>query len=669
MKTIMSKQISTEQTDDERSPADPDVTAVYAGGHSGTSSTAFVEKPPKPDHEVEVEIADYDSLYEKVVRPNRAIYLHGYFRRWLKYLGPSLAWLYVAFRQAAYTLGSRTGRAINRIPGEKIASLAGVTERTYWNRVEKSETWEKLKGLVQISDHGPQWDNAAATPKRLPRRYTIAMTLPLTPADSHSLTRWISENIERFGGPEGVLRAAADAPLDELIPLDATEESDPLTVTQLVRQLYEGGKLSNAQLDALASAIQNRIMPPGDLIVVTEFFLKNILSHLGDGPGWMLTLLRDLCYVDHERGESRNRVIIQGGYAEIAGWLGMSRPRTVWDWLNEKFPPKHKEAGKYKKPIIRVYMNEIAKDETQLDFAGQPRVFDVLLEEIPREFLEIAATNPNDAIFSIAMTRFSESVDAVFSIGMTRFSQPNDAIFSIAMTRFSESVDAIFRVLISSLTLKTNSLNTDQPTPAVDANDAHPDAPLASETNGERGRDAEQTDSQNAVDQSVWNFSQLAQTSDIHPSKVAAMNATVPDEQERALRFVGWILHAHSPKGKTLKDETGVGMAIANNGKKPGNAFLRLARLGPEKLRALFDSDFARTLAEGTAEEMIYRANLKKLPLHRKQDLYYRLFAEDAPEPTTASPPPVFITVNADADETPKPVPFKVPRRQIKIVE
>lgn len=130
---------------------------------------------------------------------------------------------------------------------------------------------------------------------------------------------------------------------------------------------------------------------------------------------------------------------------------------------------------------------------------------------------------------------------------------------------------------------------------------------------------------------------------------------------------MGWILHAHSPKGKTLKDETGVGLAISSIGTRPSNAFLRLAKLGPEKLRDLFDSDFARTLGEKTAEEMIYRANLKKLPLHRKQDLYYRLFAEDAPEPSAA--PLVLVTVKTGADEVPKPAPFKVPRRQIKIVE
>jgi hypothetical protein len=147
------------------------------------------------------------------------------------------------------------------------------------------------------------------------------------------------------------------------------------------------------------------------------------------------------------------------------------------------------------------------------------------------------------------------------------------------------------------------------------------------------------------------------------------MTETVPNEQERTLRFVGWLLHAHSPKGKGLKDDTGVGLAISSIGSRPGNAFVRLAKLGPDKLRALFNSDFARTLGEQTAEEMIYRANLKKLPLHRKQDLYYRLFELDAPESAaaTAKNDDAGPTGSADEAANPKPASFDIPRRGIKV--
>ena len=548
------------------------------------SSTEAEDKPEEKT--VEVTLTDYDSVYEQVVRPNRAVYLKGYFRRWLKYLGPDLGWLYVAFRQSAYIAGSRSGRTINRISGKRIASLAGCTERTYWNRFERPETWEKLKGLVKIADHGPEWDKTSSTPKRLQRRYAISMTMPLTPRDANSLSRWFSTNIEQHGGPEGVLRVAAEAPLDELIPQDATDTGDPVTVTKLVHELFGGGDLPKELLDSLASAIQNHIMPEGDVIVITEYFLRHILPHIGAGQGWMLTLLRDMCFVDTETGESRNRVTVKGGYAEIADWLGMSRPRTIWDWLNEKYPPKHAEAGKYKNPITRIYVNEIVKDEPMLDFEGQSRTFEVLLEEIPQEFLEIAVTNPNDAIFSIAMTRFSEAVDALFSIGMTRFSYPDDALFSIGLTRFSESIDATFRVL-SSLTLKTNSYNSFKTTTT------------SSDTENEK-RDS--PDTVVAVDvsslPSAWGldwFFKINKTSQKMKTMLHEAGAT-------GNALVSWMLYACStdPASKKLDDPYGFALSqlieYPEEGKNEN--FDKLADLPPRVLVGMLSgTDFNNPLA------------------------------------------------------------------------
>ncbi len=109
-------------------------------------SDASEDKKPDPENSLELSLADYDSIYEQVVRPNRAVYLPGYFRRWLRELGPDLGWLYVAFRQAAYIAGSRTGKATNRIPGERIASLAGCSERTYWRRLETKTHGKSSRG-------------------------------------------------------------------------------------------------------------------------------------------------------------------------------------------------------------------------------------------------------------------------------------------------------------------------------------------------------------------------------------------------------------------------------------------------------------------------------------------------------------------------------------------
>jgi hypothetical protein len=315
---------------------------------------------PGPEDEQELTALEYDSVYEQIVKPRRGAYVLGYFRRWLRWLGPELAWMYIAFFQAVYMAGSRSGRATNRIPGRKIAGLAGCTERTYWRRVEKPETWKKLKGLVIISDHGPEWDSSSSTPKRLPRRYSVAMTLPLTPVDAASLSRWLTAHLEQYGGVEGALRAAAEAPLAELVPLDAAEVAEAVTVRKLVRDLFGGGEVSDELLDSLASGIQNHIMPQNDRIFIAQFFLEHILPHLGAGPGWMLTLLRDMCYANPETGETRNRVTVKGGYAEIAGWLGMSRPLTIYEWLRGK--------KKNELHVLRIYTCEVPKAEKAAGF-------------------------------------------------------------------------------------------------------------------------------------------------------------------------------------------------------------------------------------------------------------------------------------------------------------
>ena len=70
-----------------------------------------------------------------------------------------------------------------------------------------------------------------------------------------------AENIEQFGSPEGVLRAAADTPLEELIPLGATETAEPVTVTQLVNELFGGDDISRELLNSLASASRRLTSP------------------------------------------------------------------------------------------------------------------------------------------------------------------------------------------------------------------------------------------------------------------------------------------------------------------------------------------------------------------------------------------------------------------------
>jgi hypothetical protein len=72
------------------------------------------EKQADDDGLLDISPEAYDSVYEQIVRPDRAVYLPGYFRRWLRSIGPDLGWMYVSFRQAAYLAGARSGSKSSR---------------------------------------------------------------------------------------------------------------------------------------------------------------------------------------------------------------------------------------------------------------------------------------------------------------------------------------------------------------------------------------------------------------------------------------------------------------------------------------------------------------------------------------------------------------------------
>jgi hypothetical protein len=252
--------------------------------------------------------AKYDLVYDEIVVPDHVTVVPGYFRKHLRVIGPDLSWLYLGFRQSAFNAGGRSGTRRERFSGQSISVLSGIAESTFWNRIGKAETWERLKGLVTTSATTPEWDTSSSTPRRLPRKYVVAMTLPLTAMDARSLRNWLTTNFETFGGSEKVIEAAAETPLDELLPLDAQVEvgDSPESVMAIVRSLF-GEVLPAERLEVLSTHLHKHIMPDKDRLGVTHFFVEHILPYLGTGPGWMLTLLRDRCWVNHETGEVRNR--------------------------------------------------------------------------------------------------------------------------------------------------------------------------------------------------------------------------------------------------------------------------------------------------------------------------------------------------------------------------
>ncbi len=216
-----------------------------------------------------------------------------------------------------------------------------------------------------------------------------------------------------------------------------------MTVHRLARELF-AAELPAKELDALAERLHQHIQPSNDLLVLTLFFVEHILPHLGTGPGWLLAILRDRCWADPHSGATRSQVTVRGGYAEMAGWLGLSRAKTVWEWLRN--------------PLLQIYVRHRQSGAPETSQWDAARTFDILLEEVPVEIVQVCLRHlheTNGANFSIGVADFSVSSGADFSIGVARFSQSDGAFFSTAMAQISVFSGAICRVfkLLSSFKL------------------------------------------------------------------------------------------------------------------------------------------------------------------------------------------------------------------------
>jgi hypothetical protein len=544
------------------------------------------------EKEIAISSDEIASLYYQVVRPDRAVYLPGYFRKHLSQLGPDLGWMYVGFRQAAYSEGARGGQKTARLSGKQVAALCGISERTFWNRVERAKTWEKLAELVTSNTVEPEWADGAQ-PRRLPRKYSVAMTLPLTGADSFSLAQWLQSGIETYDGPAGVLAASCETPLSELLsPEDQSRPSGkPMDVAEILRYLFSG-ELPAPQLEAFAERLRMHIMPQNDQIVISLFFLEHILPYLGAGPAWMYILLRDRCYEGQD--EQRDICTVSGGYAEIASWLGISRSMTVYEWMNGRYGNKAKEPGKLRNPVTLAYLRNLDEERAE-SFSHSPRTFRVLLNDIPPEIVQAALENDEEAY-------------ADFSIVFTRFSYDLYATFSILFTRFADDLYATCRVFKPLNSLK-NPLTLLKTTPLIPPQEKN------------KSRHKEKT---GVGSMSYWDLNHLLTINVTSPQKRKALRKA----GTRGESFAAWLLYAYTPAGAGLHDSSGVSNAIARTLESPrggpGWPANALAKLAPYKLKALLEKD----LEGESIDDENYIAAFGSLEDQAKEELRQRLFGE-----------------------------------------
>jgi len=503
------------------------------------------------DEIVEIE-AVFDLPYDEIVGTG-IIAIPAYFGRYhLSALGPNLSWMVVGFRQAAYSAGRRSGARSLRVSERSIARWSGMYRSTFQRRKQKDATWEKLQGFVNLVDTKPSWITVEGeTPRKRAHAYQVQMTMPLTAAHAYSLKQWLMQNVEAAGSPKAVLELAVTVPENVLFSDNTTTPKGAIrkNVSQIVRECF-AEQLLDTERKSLAQRLHHHIMPPSDQIIISHFFVENLLPVLGPGPAWMLTLLRDRCFYDPETGEQRNVVTVPGGWSEIAGWVGLKRPMTIWRWLHGT-KRNRKKGTEPKAPPLSIFVHEAEMPERASSFNRGKRTFHVALEELPLTIMNELGDYSSDMDWRVTIkdvfARMRPTDTQSRECGQCNRANASNAIARLHPDRraFASNVIALSRpddranaANLSSLTPSLNHLSSRNIT-NLPTGDGQSEKGTQRSGAGQVGRGG---DSDFSWD---WEF-------------LFEYNPEINPEDRQILRerdvthFVAWLIYAYSKQGKGI---------------------------------------------------------------------------------------------------------------------
>ena len=354
-----------------------DEAAAQAPGSKGQGGGAARAQPaasePQPLEELErlqaLARTAYAVRYDKVVNPYKRIIVDGYLARHVPEIGARLALLYIGCHQGAWMDGARQGAWLVRLPIPRISRYTGLSETATKRLLYNPATWEALEGLVERPAQEKKWKaHADGRLHRAPIGYAVHMTLPLSWADALALVEWLAERqargetllealvaalqVKELVG-EILLPLGMQAPLEEargrlgqLLPGGSRR---PLYVVDIAMAL--SGAQTEAELPEelrrVADALHTRIVKAFGTLGITHYFVETVIpgAHLSPDLAMLIILLRARCYVNEKTAEVRNEVLVRGGYAEMAAWLGLKRVRTIWEWVTGRVDQKTLKSG------------------------------------------------------------------------------------------------------------------------------------------------------------------------------------------------------------------------------------------------------------------------------------------------------------------------------------
>ena len=485
--------------------------------------------------------------YDRIVQPHRQVVVKGYLRRLGMEIGPKAVWLYIGFHQAAWA--SNTQGSGNALRSGQVRRFSGLSFGAFWRLMKDPTTQSHLTGLVQRLDPSEARHyrrGRDGRPHRAPVRYQVFMTPRLTRADSAVIFSRLSSFLKRGASLADGLNEllAVENTLELLTPEEEIPEASVsyMTVMEIAAALSDDS--TPPETNKLAQELHRKIVNSLGDIHLTHYFITQVIPQyrLTPAQAWLVTVARDLAYLNWRTGERRETVTFKGGYREMAALVRSKRPKTVQAWLNPAWKSQRRGGD------LTVFLQELeVPDHSYADLRTNtmPRTFRVLLDEP----LDADGSNKVDA-------NGNHMLDADGSHSGSQMEAIVDANGSHMAVANGSDLNTLKHPLNThrEITSTTQNKRAGATTPIPD----------------------------------FWELKTLLEQNDVHPK----VQRELLEVQASVHAFVSWVLYAASPSSGRLSDPLGYALSRLREHplKEARGTFRQLADLPPEELLDLIGS-------------------------------------------------------------------------------
>ena len=518
----------------------------------GDESQEEMETEAEETDQAELTIEPVQWLdYDRIVQPHKQVVVKGYLRRLGMEIGPKAVWLYVGFHQAAWRVQDQNGPSGKPLYSREVKRFSAMSNGAFWRLLKHTGIQGHLTGLVQRVDSQDARRfrrGRDGRPHRAPIRYQVCMTPRLTRADATAVHLRLKALIEKHNSITSALQEmlAVEDVMELLEPMDVKLPHAPVnTVMDMVKP--ETGEKVSPEIERLAQELHRRIINClGDIHIPHYFITETIHRYnLTPAQAWLITVARDMAFINARTGERRDTVTFKRGYQEMAELIGSNRYKTVQAWLHLQWASQQR-GGNLSRFLQEIELPD-SKTYADLRVESMPRAFRVLLDEP----LDADGSNKVDA-------NGSYMADADGSISWTQMGALADA-------NGSHMVDANG----SDLNSFKHPLNTDK-------------------KNTSTTQHAQSAKAAEAVAPDFWELELLLQQNDVHPK----VQKELLDVQASVHAFVSWVLYVASPQSGNLSDPLGYALSRLREHplREARGVFRQLADLPPAELLMLIDT-------------------------------------------------------------------------------